>query len=149
MFIPHPLNVATMPQLRFFPLNILFGKRRLLSGHCSMGLAWYEPDISSFKVRGRKRIMTYRNACSFKTSLSKTWRKTDCHVEITCMEVERDRITYLGEKFVGGESVGSAAGCLSSVDDERGWDAFFTHLTLLGLSKGEPCMFVDANELNE
>ena len=40
---------------------------------------------------------------------------------------------WQGEKFINGESAGSASG--------NSWRNFFIHFTTLGLTNGEPCAF--------
>jgi len=130
-FIPFRLVVENKPELNFFPLNILFAKRKIDNGKVIMGSALYEPDLTSFKVVDKTVSMTYHNKYGGNSSV------------VISFSENKNTFHYIGEKFVNDKSVGMADGQISSLKDEHGWQMFFTHLTLLGLSEGEKCMFED------
>ena len=128
-FIPFRLIVEDKPEFKFFPANILFAKTTNINGKNVSGSALYEPDLDSFSVKDKVLSMTYHNKYG-----------GNSHVIISVAE-GKNTFNYTGEKFVNNESVGSADGPISSFEDERGWQMFFTHLTLLQLVNGEKCMF--------
>lgn len=117
MSIPHELDIEGRPELRKFPANALFAKIGVREGMPVVGLAMYEPDLSSLERSGSHCSLTYRNEYG-----------GDFWLRIT---YDTDRDVWEGEKRVNGNIVGSAAG--------SEWNGFFTHLTLLGLANGERC----------
>jgi hypothetical protein len=89
-----------------------------------MGSALYEPDLSSFDSNVSQCSLTYKNK-----------HGGDCWLRIT---YHIDTKTWEGEKSVEGKVVGFASGAE--------WKGFFTHLTLLGLAKGERCVMEGLSE---
>ncbi len=88
-----------------------------------MGTALYEPSFESFKLEEEKYSMKYHNVYG-----------GDCWLRITYNA--GDGITYHGEKFMNGKSVGMA-------DGGADWKMFFVHFTALGLANSERCEFED------
>ena len=126
-YCPRHLSVERRDELWVFPLNILFSKFRNESdGSLTMGSAVYEPDLSTLRQNGPVWSMSYRNLYG-----------GDSYVVITLNTVE---LSYRGEKFVNGVSVGFAVGAVKN-DADKGWQVFFFHLTMLGLTNGEQCKF--------
>lgn len=120
-FVPRPLEIKERPELSVFPFNVLFAQYGARDGKPVMGSAVYEPDIASFRQEGDKYFMEYHNALG-----GKSW---------LVIEYDPFNKSYLGKKFVNGESAGMATG--------SDWRMFFFHFTSLGLSKGEHCKFED------
>jgi hypothetical protein len=118
-FIPRELRVKGRPELRVFPLNVLFAKYKLQNGKTIMGSAKYEPDLASLKQDKNHWSMRYQNAYGGNSSL--------------LIEYDVSRKAYAGEKCVDDEVVGMANG--------PDWNIFFTQVTAIGLSNGEKCMF--------
>jgi protein-tyrosine phosphatase len=118
-FIPKPLEIEGRPELQIFPLNVLFAAMTVRDGRVVLARALYEPDISSFLKNDNKGSLLYRNSYG-----------GDGQVKIT---FDATRRIYYGEKFVNG------ACSVRSFGTE--WDAFFSHFTMLGLTKGEACLF--------
>jgi len=131
-FVPQRLIVNDRPELSNFPLNIAFASVIKKGNQIIMASALYEPDFSSFKEEvdedGReKQIMNYFNKYGHQ------WR-----VEIW---YHKESKSYFGFKCSGSdnESKGGASGSQ--------WEGFFSHLTILGLSNGEPCSFQAVGDL--
>ena len=122
-FVPHRLEMKEFPEFNNFPFNVLFMQYGTRDGKRVSGSATYEPEFWTYKKEGDLSSMRYHNIYG-----------GDSYLTIVYDEKEKK---YVGEKFVGGKSVGSAYG----VED---WNMFFMHLTALGLSQGEQCEFKDA-----
>lgn len=118
-FVPYRLDIAGRPELSRFPCTVLFAKQKSEDGRLVSGFAPYEPDFKSLRCSGTTLSMRYRNGYGGDSSLL----------------IEYDILSgrYTGQKFVRGELVGMADGIE--------WDLFFFHLTLLGLTPGERCLF--------
>ena len=124
-YSPHHLSVEGREELFLFPRNIMFSRfKDEADGSQSMGTSLYEPDLSTFKQGKPIWSMTYRNQYG-----------GNDYVVITLDTV---KLSYSGDKFVNGIRVGVADGVIKGEKDE-GWDLFFFHLTMLGLSEGEWC----------
>ena len=127
-YVPRHLVVEKREELWVFPLNILFTKFRNESdGFVTMGSALYEPDLSSFATDAEKWTMTYYNKYG-----------RNSHVLMTFEIKDKN---YIGQKIVNNQGAGSAFGRIKDDAPEKGWGLFFTHLTMLGLTNGEPCSF--------
>jgi hypothetical protein len=124
-FIPRNLKIEGKSEFNVFPLNVLFASFTIKDNLRFMGSALYEPNLLSYKRDGDKWEMNYHNVYG-----------GDGWLLITYDEA---KMSYSGEKFVGGESVGMAFGTK--------WDGFFIHFTALGLAKGEKCMFEKVNHV--
>lgn len=118
-FIPWQLEVDGHPELSNFSLNILFGSQAMIDGVHTIGTALYEPDFSSYCDDGEKRSLVYYNIYS-----------NDWSVRI---DYYPERKIYEGKKYHLDKAVLEAGG--------PEWKIFFTHLTMIGLSKGERCKF--------
>ena len=118
MFIPHELEIEGRPELRKFPANVLFAKVTTKDGVKIMGSALYEPDVSSFASDGTRRLLRYKNT-----------HGGNCWLQIA---YDTEKQAWEGDKIINGKIVGSASG--------NGWQGFFTHFTLLGLTNGELCV---------
>ncbi|OGM89729.1 hypothetical protein A2108_01275 [Candidatus Wolfebacteria bacterium GWA1_42_9] len=118
-FVPQKLEVKHRPELSVFPLNVLFVSFTSKNGLRIMGSATYEPDLASFKKEGGKSTMEYHNIYGGDNRI--------------LLIHNGEQWSYSGEKFVKGKLVGTAYGAE--------WDMFFVHLTMMGLSAGERCMF--------
>ena len=118
-FVPHRLEIDGVPELNHFSFNVLFASFGIRDGEKVMGDAIYNPDFSSFKKDGEKYSMQYRNSYG-----GESWLRVDYDIK---------KESWVGEKFVNGESVGMAFG--------SEWQMFFVHFTMLGLKNGERCMF--------
>ena len=118
MFIPHELEIEGRPELRKFPANVLFAKVTTRDGVKVMGSALYEPDVSSFASDGTRRLLRYKNT-----------HGGNCWLQIA---YDTEKQAWEGDKIINGKIVGSASG--------NGWQGFFTHFTLLGLTNGELCV---------
>jgi hypothetical protein len=121
MFVPFKLELEGRPDLEVFPHNILFAQIGSRSGERVVGSALYEPDLSSLEDKESLRHMTYKNMYG-----------GDSSVRITYNSETR---AWQGSKTVNGKFAGMATGGT--------WQMFFTHLTRLGLTAGEPCIFRD------
>lgn len=105
-----------------------------------LAAALYEPHLPSFTIRGNQMSMLYYNAHECRTWWSKRTSPSRSRVLITCTEQADGSLYYTGDKFAHGIPVGSAAGYRPAADDDWGWNSFFFHLTILGISEGEPCV---------
>lgn len=119
-FIPHRLEIAWRPEWSNFPFNVLFMSHTIKDGQNVTGSALYEPDFHTYRKEGDLSLMRYHNIYG-----------GECYLMIAYDEKNK---RYRGEKFVNGESVGSA-------DGGDNWQLFFTHLTMLGLAANEKCKF--------
>lgn len=121
-FIPHRLELPERPEMRHFPLNVLFASYRSKVEEAGIleGSALYEPMQETYEKQENVSRMKYRNVYG-----------GDCYLMISYDEKKEARF---GEKFVNGKSVVSATG-------GDNWEKFFVHLTMLGLSDGEACKF--------
>lgn len=117
-FVPHRLAGEKL-ELWHFPFNVLFVSFAVVDGVRTMGSAIYLPDVSTLAHDGGRHSMRYLNAYG-----------GDSYLVIVYDEIEEK---YTGEKFVNGSRVGMAFG--------NQWNMFFVHLTALGLSNGEACVF--------
>jgi hypothetical protein len=118
-FIPKPLKVEGRPELEIFPLNVLFAAIASTDGRGVFGSALYEPALSSFRQTDTECSLLYRNSVGGDGLLKITY--------------DAERGIYHGDKFVGGVSVGLSFG--------TDWGEFFSHLTMVGLTKGEAYIF--------
>lgn len=118
-FVPCPLAIPDRPELNAFPFNVLFMQYKVENGKTISGSAIYEPDVGSYKQEGNVSSMEYHNK----------YGPTNWLV----IEYDRSKQSYIGKKFVNGESAGEAYG--------KEWKWFFVHFTSLGLANGERCMF--------
>ncbi len=116
-FIPHRLEIKERTELNNFSFNILFKQYKQKNGETISGTALYEPDLATFKEKNGKQSMLYKN------SYGGTGR----------VKIVYSNGKWSGYKFIDGKCVGSASG--------PEWHGFFIHLTMLGLSNGERCMF--------
>ncbi len=121
-FVPHRLEIKEIPELNDFPFNVLFASFGIKNGARVMGSAVYNPDFSSFKKDEDKYSMQYRNGYG-----GDSWLRIDFDFK---------KRSWIGEKFVNGESAGIAFGSK--------WQMFFVHFTMLGLKNGEQCKFEPA-----
>ena len=129
-FCPGHLEIERRPELWVFPQNIMFMKFRGGGNEPRVsGQAVYDPDLSTFHVDAGKWSMTYRNQYGGN------------HYVIIRLVTET--LSYSGEKYVEGRLVGSADGIVKGDANEvaYGWNMFFVHLTMLGLTNGERCLF--------
>jgi hypothetical protein len=124
-FVPHRLEIKGFPKYNHFPLNVLFMSQAIKDGKQVRGIAVYEPEFHTYKKDGPYICMRYHNIYG-----------GDCHLMIGYDE-KNER--YIGEKFVNGKMVGMA-------ECDSDWHKFFAHLTIIGLAKGERCMFKDFEE---
>ncbi len=118
-FMPKRLEIPGLPQLGVFPFNVLFLSFGTKDCARVSGNAVYEPDFSTWTRNGDVVTMTYRNAYGGNHWLT--------------ISYDQKARRYAGEKFVNGKRIGMAYG--------SEWDMFFVHLTALGLSGGEQCLF--------
>ncbi len=118
-FVPQRLEVEEVPELNDFPFNVLFVSFDVRDGVRVMGSAVYNPDFSSFKKDGDTYSMQYRNGYGGDSRLR--------------IDYDFKKKSWIGEKFVSGESAGMAFG--------SEWQMFFVHFTMLGLKNGERCKF--------
>lgn len=123
-FIPHRLEMKEFEKFYNFPFNVLFMRYGEKDGKEVNGSALYEPDFWTYKNEDNISSMRYHNIYG-----------GDAYLMIIYDEKSG---RYCGEKFINGESVGSAY-CL------KDWKMFFVHLTALGLSPGEQCEFKNAS----
>lgn len=120
-FIPHRLNIDIEPKFSNFPYNVMFMGFAEKDGKSISGTSLYNPDISTYLENEEEQRMIYRNQYGGNSFL-----------EIRYKIKEH---SHWGEKYVNGESVGSAFG--------RTWKQFFLNVTMLGLSADERCEFKD------
>jgi len=123
-FIPKRLIISQRPELKNFPLNVLFASFKMEKGTNLMGSVLYEPDLSTFKKDGEIFSLTYRNSLGGNSQV------------IISYDTLRKR--WSGEKFVNNKPF--------SVTDGKDWKGFFIHLTMLGLANGEMCEFKNIEE---
>jgi len=121
-FVPKRMDIAESV-MYYFPQNVLFGKFGTRNGVNVFGRALYEPDLETFKQEEGRCSMKYHNAYG-----------GDGWLHIT---YDSGKKSYKGEKFINGESVGSAVG--------PEWKIFFVHFAILGPTNGERCEFEDIN----
>ena len=119
-FTPHRLEIAWRPEWNNFPFNVLFMSWTVKDGQDIAGSAVYEPDFHTYLNKGNLSFMRYHNIYG-----------SEDHLMIG---YDAKNKLYHGEKFVNGESVGSAYGG----DD---WQQFFVNVSMLGLAVGEKCKF--------
>jgi hypothetical protein len=119
-FIPKRLTKDASSLLYNFPHTVLFAKWKQENGQTVMGHATYRPVTKNvIRTDDGRYLLRYKNQYGAKGKL------------IIYYDTKKGR--WSGEKFIAGEFAGSASG------DE--WQGFFFHLTILGLTNGEPCAF--------
>ena len=96
----------------------MFAKVTTKDGVKIMGSALYEPDVSSFAGDGTRRLLRCKNT-----------HGGNCWLQIA---YDTEKQAWEGDKIINGKIVGSASG--------NGWQGFFTHFTLLGLTNRERCV---------
>ncbi|OGY42515.1 MAG: hypothetical protein A2Y82_04080 [Candidatus Buchananbacteria bacterium RBG_13_36_9] len=124
-FVPHRLEIKGFSKYNHFPLNVLFMSLAKKDGKQVRGIAVYEPDFHTYKKDGHLNLMRYHNIYG-----------GDCFLYIV---YDESNGKYYGEKQINNKKVGSAAG-------KGDWHKFFAHLTIIGLAKGERCLFKDFAE---
>ena len=124
-FIPHRLEIEDRPELNVFPFNVLFAQYKVENGKTISGDALYEPDLGSYKQEENVSSMEYHNIYG-----PANW---------LVIQYDKAKQSYLGKKFVNGESVGWAVG--------MNWKMFFIHFTALGLSNGERCELEETGKI--
>ena len=131
-FCPKHLVVEGRNELWAFPHNIMFMNHRgETDGSVTAGTALYQPDLSTFRENAPLCAMQYKNQYGGDG--------------IVFIIFNRETLSYTSEKFINSVSVGSADGSVKT-DADKGWQTFFFHLTMLGLSKGERCEFSAAEK---
>ena len=119
-FIPHKLSIENRHELDVFSLNVMFAKsKKTKDGGTISATTLYEPLINTYKIAGNTASMEYINIYSHNS-----------HLLITYDYIKK---SYVGHKYIGKKLVGSGWG--------KDWKMFFLHFTMLGLSKGEGCIF--------
>ena len=118
-FVPRRLEIKGRPELINFSLNVLFASYTEINGHTVMCSSLYHPDLSSFKKKGGKQKMYYRNEYN-----PEDW-----------LEIIYNTKTgyYEGQKYCHNKKAIRTFGV--------GWQGFFQHFTMFGLSKGETCLY--------
>lgn len=112
-FIPHRLQIESLPNLNVFPLNVLFAMKMTKMEWEIVCSALYEPDFDTFQVDGDAVSMGYRNT-----------HGGDFRLELSYIKGR-----YLGKKVHNGKMHARSFGKL--------WDDFFLNLTAHGISEGE------------
>lgn len=112
--IPKRLEVENRPELKEFPLNILFGQLKTEGNYPVIASALYEPELTSYQAKENGEILVYNNTIS----------------AIAIVTITRRKDGWTGTKSVNGEEAFVTMGST--------WEAFFTHLTMMGLHRGEP-----------
>jgi len=118
-FIPMELHLKDLPELYCFPYNIMFGNYTVRNQVYVFGHSIYNPDLESFKENDEMKSMNYYNE-----------HNHDWKVEITYY---KKRNAYEGTKYNLDRSMLYASG--------TSWNMFFAHLTMLGPTDGETCVF--------
>lgn len=118
-FVPRPLEVEDRPELSVFPLNVMYVSTASIDGVDTSETSLYEPYFASYRRNDKTQCMRYYNKYS----------AVD-YIDITYYF---DVSKYIGVKYVKGKEVLSAYG--------SEWKAFFVHLTLNKLAKGEGRIF--------
>ncbi len=113
--------------LRFFPRNVVFAEYGYRGGKKVIASAMYKPDFFSLKQDGELSALMYRNVYG-----------GYIHLFINYDSLKK---SWVGHKYVNGKPDGTAFG----VD----WNVFFTHFTMLGLTKGERCEFRNIEDDNK
>jgi len=118
-FIPKWLEVKDRAELSVFPLNIMLAAFANIDGVDTMGHVLYQPNFSTFVVVEGVAKMDYISEldCEFRIEISFDLKKE----------------MYCGKKYRGKEWLGESLGSK--------WNLFFAHLGMLGLVKGEKCIF--------
>ncbi len=116
--IPKELVVEGRPELRAFPLCVLFMKQTIRDRRHLLGAAPYDPNLSTWKEEGGQQSLVYLNRLNPLWNLKIDHSLTDGR--------------YHAEKFKGTSWIGET-------DGGSDWDQFFIHLSLLGLAEGERC----------
>lgn len=122
-FVPHRLEIKDRPELSDFPKNVLFANFFISKGIQMVASALYRPDVDSFTIQGMERVLKYKNSHRGEDELI----------------IVRGENGWSGEKIIKGEKKLIACGAE--------WNGFFVHLTILGLSKGEVCVFESLDTL--
>jgi len=120
-FIPRPLSVKGRPELSNFSFNILFG-----CGWNYSASALYVPQIDTYQEEDGVRRLWYVNQ-----------KDGNGHV---CLEYKAKETSWIGNKFYGGEELGTAWG--------TNWHHFFVHLTSLGCDPREKLQYQPDRNLN-
>jgi len=117
MYIPKRLKIKERPELKNFPLNIMFSTVFLTDeGKQTLESSLYNPDLSTYKQEENVQKMKYFNSLD---KNSKFW------IEIVYNTVKE---SWKGTKYYGEKTLGMAMG--------SEWKMFFMHLTALGVSGG-------------
>lgn len=118
MYVPKHLEILDRPELNNFPFNIAFGTATLDDNNTERHeTSLYEPDFSTFTQEGVEQKMKYYNKLDPGRYF---W------VEIV---YNTKKQSYVGTKYRGDQYAGKAFG--------TEWNAFFVHLTALGVTDGE------------
>jgi hypothetical protein len=123
-FIPRRLEVEERPELADMPLNILFVSFANIDGVDTSAQAVYWPQYDTFKETEKVKFMRYLNQFSAKDRVDLWFFKQSGW--------------YEGDKFVANEHASRSVG--------QDWQAFFMHLTSIGLTRGEGCEFKSLNQ---
>jgi len=118
-FIPNRLEIKDRPELKAFPLNVLFMKSSIRDGKLISGSALYEPDLLTYSKKGDILSLDYENKYGGRNWLEIKYNAT--------------KKSYSAKKIVNCKLIGIA--------EAPEWQKFFIQLTLLGLSNGERCKF--------
>lgn len=118
-YIPTRLNIPKRPELRNFPVNVLFMSFGKSHGAARTGSAVYVPDLDTYEVQDAVAALKYINLQNPKDYIIITYDRTSK--------------VYWGRKFIGGK--------LHTTSYGTDWEAFFAHLCLEGITDGEGCSY--------
>lgn len=122
-FIPNHLEIEDWPELRVFPNRVVymsFDDNKLIAGVSS-----YVPVLETLEQTIGQWEMRYTNEFS-----------NQCWLTIIYCPKKK---SYCAEKYIRGE-------LKAKTDGDADWEAFFTHVTMVGLQKGERCRFITTQE---
>lgn len=124
-FIPSRLYIPDKPSFAYFPLNILIGRYILRDGKKVFANVLYEPNLDSFNENDKEKSMIYHSPYDSRSFI---------------------RITINGEeykvaKFFKNKEVSSSFGEVKGVDDSRGWQLLFIHVSFIGFKTEEIVMY--------
>jgi len=117
MYIPKRLKIKERPELKNFPLNIMFSTTTLCDDNTQhKETSIYNPDLSTYKQEAKEQKMKYFNSLNIQREF---W------IEIT---YDTSKKSWSGIKYYKEETLGIA--------DGPTWDSFFIHLTAMGVGSG-------------
>lgn len=124
-FIPRRLIIPERPELACFPLNILIGRYTVRCGQNYLASMLYKPDLETLTLDENGATLRYCNPQD---------RASWIMINIKGEE-------YEAVKYFCGREMKASYGKVSGLDDDKGWQQFFIHVGLIGLTDGEIVMY--------